>query len=352
MKFVTLAPKEFTAFASSHPQKSFLQTEQIAKLRQSSGWTPYYFGVKQGTKILAASLIVGKTTFLGKKIFYAPGGPLIDYENTKLLNFFIQNLKIHLKSEKAYVLRIDPYYELIERDIDGKIVTGGFNHQKAAQNLKKLGFKPLKACEQPKYLFALDLNNRTPDELLKSFRGSVRNHLKNALKKGVTVRELKYDELSIFKKLTTSTSKRRNFHDRDLKYYQNMYQLFGNQVKFILAEATIDGKVTPLSATMFLTYGDEVISLFSGSHKPLMKYNAQYVIKWEMIQYAANNHFKRYNFFGIQGLPDPKKPDYGIYATKRSYGGRVIELLGTHELPLSPVFYLRSLLSGLKKLRR
>jgi lipid II:glycine glycyltransferase (peptidoglycan interpeptide bridge formation enzyme) len=110
----------------------------------------------------------------------------------------------------------------------------------------------------------------------------------------------------------------------------------------------------PLSVAMFITYGDEVIYLFSGSDEKYMKeYNAQYLIQWHMIKYALKNGFKRYNFYGIQGLPDKTSKNYGIYQFKKGFTspktGRVVELLGAHELPINqPFYYLHQLLSKIK----
>lgn len=419
MQFVELDPKEFTKFADSHQDKSFFQTTKIAALREQNGWQAHYVGVKQGEKILAASLIVSKTTFAGHKTFYAPGGPLIDFEDQKLLDFFVQNLKIYLKKHKAYVFHIDPYYELIERDRDGNVKPDGFNHQAAADNLKKLGFKPLKVSEQPKYLFALDLNFKNEAEMLDSFKSNTRNKINKTLKHGIKIHELKKSELPRFKEITAATSRRRGFTDKPESYYTTMYDLFGDQVKFVLAEidlaeyreslnsslsslekelenikkecekvakienpdnqtkkklarlensqkpvlaaiedaknrladaAKITDKTLDLSAAMFILYGDEVIYLFSGSYEEYMKFDAQYTIQWYMLKYALKNGYKRYNFYGIQGLPDPKKPDYGVYEFKKGFGGRVIELLGSYELGLSPLYSLHKLLSKLKSL--
>ena len=105
---------------------------------------------------------------------------------------------------------------------------------------------------------------------------------------------------------------------------------------------------------MFILYGDEVIYLFSGSDEKYMKeYNAQYLIQWHMIKYAAKHNFKRYNFYGINGLPDPNSKDNGIYDFKKGFTsettGRVTELLGAHELPVNRPFYeLHALLHRLK----
>ena len=83
----------------------------------------------------------------------------------------------------------------------------------------------------------------------------------------------------------------------------------------------------------------------------MKKYNAQYLIQWHMIKYAAEHGFRRYNFYGIRGLPDPASPDYGIYRFKKGFGGHVVELIGSFELPVNkPIYHLHHLLSRLKNL--
>ena len=348
MKFEEISSEEFREFAKNSLYKSFMQTPEIAKLREKSGWTANYLAAKKDDKILAATLVVSKPTFMKKLYFYAPGGPIIDLEDTKLVNFFFNNLKEYAKKKNGYLLHIDPYYELIERDRDGLPVEGGFNRQKALKNLENLGFKEMKNASQPKYLFVTPIENRTEDQLMESFKRNTRNHIRKAEKMGVTVRELKREELSELKKITESTSKRRDFTDKPLSYYESMYDLFHDrgEVMFMVAEADIEGKPTVLSAAMFMTYGTEVVYLFSGSDEKYMRdYNAQYLIQYEMLKFAARNHFEIYNFYGINGLPDENSKDYGIYEFKKGFGGHVVELIGSFELSLSPLY------SAYKKLR-
>lgn len=355
MKFVLISAEEFREFADKNKYRSFTQTPEIASYRESEGWTPYYFAVKDGQEILAAALAVAKPTFLGKSLFTIPGGPLLDLEDTALTKFFLSSIRSYARTHNGYMLQISPYYELIQRDRNGVAAEGGFNHQKAITNLQNLGFKPVSNASQPKYLFALDIDGRSADELWADFKRNTRNHIRKAEKMGVKIREIGEDELSKLKQITQSTSKRRNFVDRPLEYYEKMYRLFvpKNEAKFILAEAKIDGKTVPLSAAMFIMYGDEIIYLFSGSDQKYMRdYNAQYLIQWYMIKYAAEHHFKRYNFYGIQGLPNPNSKDYGIYEFKKGFGGRVIELIGTYEVPLNVFYYLNKTLTKAKSYLR
>ena len=386
MNFITLEPEDFREFANKSPYKSFYQTPEIAKLREESGWTTYYFGVEQSGKIRAASMVVAKPAFLGKSIYYAPGGPLLDFEDTDLVSFFMKNLKSYAKSHNGYILHIEPYYELIERDRHGEVREGGFNHQTALRNLKNAGLIRLSQSDEPKYSFVLDIKGRKTEQIFAEMKRNTRNHIRKAEKMGVKIRELKREELSIFKQITESTSNRRNFTDKPLSYYEQMYDLFHGrgEVKFMMAGAPEDAlsrsmfadvanaerpspvttgarersekdaSLVPLSVGMFMLYGDEVIYLFSGSDEKYMKdYNAQYLIQWHMIKYAVDHGFKRYNFYGIQGLPDKSSKDYGIYDFKKGFTsdetGCVTELIGAHELPVNMIFYqLHKLLSKLK----
>jgi len=391
MKLIELTEKEFRTFLDSHPLKTFLQTPEMATLKEKSGWKKYYIGIKENDKVVAATMMLSAGNFFGKQVFYAPRGILIDFENKTLLKTFIDELKIFIKKHKGYVFKMDPYYELIERDIDGNIKENGFNHTEILNYLKTLKFKKLSTSEQMDWLFALDINGKTIEELKKDFRQNTRNIINKTLKSNITVRELEYDELEIFKKLTEETSNRKKFSDKPLSYYQNMYKLFKpkDKIKYLIAEIHLpeymeslkiekqelleklekitsskanDGKrkeiqisinsitkkieeakeiqsengdVLVLSGGMFMLYGDETIYLFSGNYKKYMNFNAQYLIQWEMLNYAVKHNYKRYNFYGITGNFDKNDKNYGIYEFKKGFNGYVIELIGELELPIT-----------------
>lgn len=368
-EFVEISEAEFREFAAGAEWKSFMQTPEIAKLREKQGWTAYYFGAREHLpqdapgnegashdNLLAAAMAVAKPTFLGKSLWLVPGGPLLDLENAGLSHFFLTSLKRYAETHNGYALRLSPYYDLIERSRSGEKIEGGYDRTLAIQTLLGTNFKALTHTDQPKYLFVLNIDGKSPEELMASFKSNTRGHIRKAEKMGVHVRELKKNELPILKEITAATAERREFEDRPLEYYQDMYDLFHprGEVKFMVAEAEIDGRVTPLSAAMFILYGDEVVYLFSGSDEKYMReYNAQYLIQWEMIKFASENKFRRYNFYGIQGLPDKNAKDYGIYDFKKGFtseeNGRVVELIGTYEAGLG-VFY--TLYSFLKRLRQ
>ena len=386
MTFEEITEEEFREYSKNSPYKSFMQTPEIGRYREENGWTVYYLAAKYHGEIKAASMLVAKPTFLGKSTFIAPGGPLLDLEDQALTEFFMKSLKRYIKSHNGYVLHISPYYELIERDRHGEPIPNGFDHKGAVKNLRNLGFLELKDASQPKYMYALDLNGKTPEELMKDFKSNTRGHIRKAEKMGVTVRELKKEELSIFKDITSKTGERRGFTDQPLAYYEEMYDFFvpRGEALFLVAEAEVENATSetvlrrreqeersaarndgpaqasrgssfsaslPLSAAMFILYGSEVVYLFSGSDERYMKdYNAQYELQWYMIKYASEHKFKRYNFYGIHGLPDENTKD-GVYEFKKGFGGQVLEYVGTYELSIDLKFcqfkkFLRKLKRG------
>ena len=376
MSLIEIAPKEFAEYAKTSPYKSFMQTPEIAEYREKNGWKSYFLALKEDGKIKAATMLVEKKVFLGKSIFIAPGGPLLDLENSQLAKRFFTHLKQFAKNHGGFSLQISPYYELIERDREGHAVEDGFYRRKALITLKDAKFRAVEHPSQPKYLFAMDLKGKSADTLFAELKRNTRNHIRKAEKMGVKIRELNKEELPILKQITESTSERRHFTDRPLSYYEAMYDLFHDkgEVKFMVAEAKVgtdatcsaghedlaraarsvpeghaasvptlasDTSSTALSAAMFMLYGDEIVYLFSGSDEKYMRdYNAQYLIQWRMIKYAADQGFKRYNFYGIHGIPDENHPD-GIYDFKKGFTtdetGHVIELIGTYETPLNSI---------------
>lgn len=389
MEFTELTEKEFREFSSTHSLKSFMQTPEMAKMRERNGYVPYYVGVKKENEIMAATMMGARKTHFGYNEFYAPRGLLVDYENYELLYFFAQNLKKYIKNKNGYTLRIDPYYITEEKDIDGNIVPGGINHQRGIENLKRTGFKKSNDIyQQFKYLFALSLNE-TKEDIFKKIHTLPKRMIKKAEKNGIIIREANFDELRIVDELIKETSKREGFIARNLSYYEALYLNFSprNEVKFMLGEIDVkeykkrlEKKIQELSqkksteeiekqlekeytllkeaekmnagqngkfiisAGVFLLYGDELIYLFGGNKKEYLHLGSSYFMQWTMIQYGIENQFQKYNFYGIMG--EPNKED-GVYQFKRGFDGYVEELIGDYELPINWYYYFQKLFSSL-----
>lgn len=383
-----------------------MQTEEIGKLRELNGWTSYYLGLYDNDKLVGATLLVGKKRHFNKYEFYAPRGPLVDYNDEKTLTEFLKLLTIFVKKHQGYVLRIDPYVSYKERNGKGEIIKDGYDNTNIANTILNTGFTSVTYDdrEQVTFMYALDTKDKTEDEIMKNMKSNTRNLIRKNIKNGIEIVELTKDNLDEFYKIMQSTGSRKGFDIRNINYYQNMYDLFSkkNEIKYLVTkldlskyikmlenelESNIDkknklsdnknndgkrkaldetinglnkkielakeekekyGDVITLSGSMFIMTKPEVVYLSSGNYEEFLSYNSQYLIQWEMIKYAIEHNFERYNFYGIPNTFDKNDKDYGIYEFKTGFNGFVEELIGEFEIKTSPVYYLIKLIHKIR----
>ena len=408
MEFVEIKEEEYKKFWENHPLKTFLSSIEIAKLREKSGWKSYFVGLKDKNKLIASAMVLSHPRHFNKLEFYSPRGLLVDYKDLDTYKIFIDEIKKFVKEKNGYVFRMDPYIIYKERDIDGNIVEDGEDNSDVVKFLEKQGFKkiPVEEREQVSWMFSLDLEGKDEQQILKEMKSNTRNTIRKTEKIGITIKELKYDELDRFQKIMIETGERKNFAIRGVEYYQNMYKLLADkgEVKFFVTELnlkeyierlkiekkekeekiaslsdakynegqkkgltneinSIDKRIKEaknimeekntdtitLSGSMFIIIKPETIYLFSGNYSEFMKYNSQYLLQWMMIKYGIENGFKKHNFYGIPADINTHPKDYGIYEFKKGFNGYVEELIGEFELPITWHYRLFKLIHKLKK---
>ena len=112
-----------------------------------------------------------------------------------------------------------------------------------------------------------------------------------------------------------------------------------NQIEKIKGYKEQYGSKKNLGTILFLIYGNEVLSLFGGTDDNLLQFQSAYTVHYAGIKYAIDNHYKRYNFYGITGDFRKENPLYGLYLFKKSFGGHVVELIGEYDLIISKFWY-------------
>ena len=76
------------------------KTREIGNLRKANEWTINYLGLKENGKIVGATLLLSKKRHFNKYEFYALRGPLLDYNDKKLVSTFLSELKKYVKKQK------------------------------------------------------------------------------------------------------------------------------------------------------------------------------------------------------------------------------------------------------------
>ncbi len=241
MKLREINSEEFKKIADKSEQISFHQTKEWGELKSTNGWLHYYVALENKG---CALLLAKKIPIINKYIFYSPRGFLIDYKDKELLKEFTEEIKKFVKNKKGIFVKIDPYVAYLERDNDGNIVEDGFNNKDAYQNLidlgyKHFGFNLMQDTLQPRWMHVIN-TNRTLEEVNKDMESKTRQILRKNEKSAITVHEIIHDELKTFKNIMEHTSERREFIDRPLAYYENMWKYLHDSGILKIMIATID----------------------------------------------------------------------------------------------------------------
>ena len=391
-----LSIEEFNEFSKNHEQGIFFQSSYWGDLKKMTGWVPHIVGIKEGYNIKGATLLLAKKIpVFNKYIFYAPRGYLLNYKDEKFLADFTNKIVKYVKKNHGIFVKINPNVEYQKRDIDGNIVEG-FNNQKIVDALIKLGYKhngftiTYGTDLEPRWWSVLDLKNKTEEDILKNMRGTTRWGINNSYKHGLKLVEIDESRIDEFKKLMEHTSERRGFIDRPISYYKKMYESFSknDNIKILLVELNLEENLKSLNEQLintedkltktkkegvikeyesqvtaikkkieedkeliknygnnivvagglFMLFGRQVVSLFGASYREFMKFNGQYFLNYEMIKYALNNGYEKFNFFGITGEFNEDSDMYGLFNFKRGFGAEVVELIGEFNLVTDKFF--------------
>ena len=414
MEFCILTKEEFNTYSQNHTLSNFHQSSYWAEVKRSNGWISEFVGIKENGEICGATLLLSKKIARFFKLYYSPRGFLVDYYDDEKLNYLTKQVIQHIKKNKGILLKIDPSLDEKELDIDGQPVESGYDHTCIKEKLQRLGFKYLvgkngKAeTTMIHTIFLLDFDGRSNDELLASFSKQTQRHIKTAIKNGIVVEDLSYNDLHRFQEMMDRTGNRRGFINRPLAYFQEMYNAFAKEghMTYRMAKLNIvsykeqmqqrydttlqsyqrvmkkkeanpettkfDGEIKNLQTSLdaakkalleaeelhkqygefvdiscacYFKWGKEVLYYFAGNEEELLKYGGQYMIHWNMLQEANNEGYSRYNFYGITNNIVKDDPGYGVYLTKRGFNGRVAVLLGEFDYIVNPLMYRLYLLA-------
>ncbi|RGC20220.1 aminoacyltransferase [Absiella sp. AM54-8XD] len=407
MEFVELTENEFAQFALHHELNNLWQTTQMAKMREQRGFHTYYVGVKEDGNIIAGSMLSALPVFMGYEMVQLLRGPLIDFKNKALYTFFHDHLVEFLKARKCMYFHIDPYLPYKERDLEGELVEGGFDNSDVVDMLLDLGYqhegftRGIDLSREPRWIYTINLKDKTPDEVLKQMERKTLRSVKKALKYNIQVNELDRDHISVYEEVIQKTGERRGFQGRDEEYHKRLYDFYHPEgyIKFLCATLDLedykkdlykdletntkqrdtcakrletqespkiqkkmelaqeqidqlneklkeadeliqsDGQVLTLASGVFFTYGREVLCLMSGVYEKYMRFASPYAMHWKMMNYAIEHGMERYNLYGMSGNFDPQAEDYGVYLFKKGFQGEIQELIGDFDYIVNPKMY-------------
>ena len=387
MTLTTISKEEFTSFANTVSHRSFIQSVEMAYLLEKRGNTVQFIAWKQNDQVQVAAILYS-LSMTGGLHMEINSGPL--YQEKTLLEPFYAALKGYAKKNGAIELVIKPYDHYQTFDSDGNPISEEQSH--FLDTLKNLGyqhdgFQTGYPGGEPVWHYLKTIKEADSKSLLKSFNKNCSRNITTALNYDISIRNITREEIPQFKQIIEETGKRQGFEDKSLSYYYDLYDSFGPNAEFVVAEinstaalAHLDQKISllnpsakqyeqqlqklekqknivretlagkesetvPLACALIIYTPSEVTYLFGGSYTKYQKFSAAFLIQYHAMNRALEEGITLYNFLGIQGIFDGSD---GVLRFKQNFNGYIVRKMGTFRYYPSPLKY--KLISLIKKL--
>lgn len=314
---------EFEQFAKNHKNSYFMQSIAWSELKSNWG-REIIVSRRENGEIRGGALVLIKRLPGGFSLMYCPRGPVYDYHDKDTISDIIKGIRILGKKYKAFSFKMDPC--IWETDDEAKKILKnlGFSHRENAQENETL---------QRRYNYGLlDIEGRTPEAEIASFNQKTRYNIRLSKRKGVTCEIHGKEGLDDWMMLSEITAKRDNFVLRPRSYYEKMLDVFGDDLRLYICYY----ENTPVSAAMCCRYGGKCYYIFGASSNEHRNVMPNYLMQWEMIQWALEGGCFCYDFLGIPVNVEENSPTYGVYKFKRGFEGTVLPFAGEFDLTLNP----------------
>ncbi|MDR2109459.1 MAG: aminoacyltransferase [Coriobacteriales bacterium] len=232
-------------------QDNFAQSAEMGEARRLLGWQVSYLALFRGEEAVCVGMAALSDSKAPVLDFFC--GPLGNLADAEVCQAWTRAVRAHARELRAASLhsnpnivyrRLDPFGLPLEQggeDSAGAAATAAAAAtvgQATINNLRQAGWSweglTIKSA-QPRFLYKLDLLDDYQSNF-KSFAVSVRTATRRARENALTLRRVGREELNVFKRVLEETAERQGFADRELRYYQALYDAFGTNAHFMLVD--------------------------------------------------------------------------------------------------------------------
>ena len=360
MEVTVISPKEHLTYIHSRSSVSFLQTPAWGQVKQD--WQSISIGWFQDGDLVGAGLmLLRKVPKLDRYFAYLPEGPDLPWDDEVTVRAALQALVQFAKARNVFQIKIGPHVWSRRWDantIKDAIAQGGVARisdlpadqvsrtgQSVSQILRNLGWQQPAAGDesfgdyQPRYVFQLDIADKTVDEIFQGFNQLWRRNIRKAHKSGVRIDVGDEHALKEFHDCYVETAKRDHFTPRPLSYFENMYQAMRaedpHRLQLFLAHH--DEHEGAIAATTMTQVGNHAWYSYGASTTAARDLRPSNAIQWHMIQEAINSGCHTYDLRGISNSLNPDNHLFGLIQFKLGTGGYVQEYVGEWNFNVSPL---------------
>lgn len=318
-----------------HPEANFLQSPLWAEANRLEGHKLIVRTFGDDTMFLGIVKDARRGRYLE-----IPGGPLLNWNDQKLVKTVFETIIAEAKKEKCVFVRFRPQLEKSQAT------------ERYIENLKKsFDLRPAPMHLHAQNTVILDLT-KTEGELLMSMRRQTRYEVRRGEKLGLKVledaSEAAFDE---FHKVQAETAKRQNFIPPSKK------ELLAERTAFmpdhLRLYKVIDAETHPIAYGLILIYGNEAEYFEAASTDLNRKLPGSTALLWQAIKDLKSQGLKRFNLWGI-APPGVEHHRYsGVTTFKTGFGGEIVEFIPAQDIVISKLKYkLDELVETARKKKR
>jgi len=259
-------------------------------------------------------------------------GPIFDFNNKKIWEFFLDFIKKKARDEKYWFVRMSPL--IIEKNKnDYKDILVNFQDS------------PMHDVDG-EITWVLDLQ-QSEEDILKNMRKNTRYYIKKAQKDGIKILKTKDPKyLKFFWGIYKDTVERQKWSAYSKEYIEKEFDSLRSDDQIELYLASFKGRF--IAGSLMIYFGNQVIYHHSGILSEYLKIPASYLIQWEAIKEAKKRNLKWYNFWGIAQIEDEHNeikidkahPWAGLTFFKTGFGGAVRQFIHAKDLVINKKYYL------------
>lgn len=380
-----ISQDEYDGFVRNHPNANLLQSWNWARIK--SNWDHVYTAVKKDGQIEAAALVLIKNLPAGFTMLYIPRGPVMDWNDQELLDFYMKNLKKEAKKHRALFVKMDPPVVI------GEYFSQDPEHPRngceaLVENFRKAGCihqgftMMIEDSIQPRFQSVV---YRT-DDLDGSLPKHTKRLIKDADKRHVQIIHGGRELLDEFSRLVELTEKRKGVALRNREYFDHLLEVYKDDAVIFLAKCNLrqlhdeaSAKInalekeleeTPVNAKkkknrlndqlnsarkslaeyeqmikdgmpegdvaiagiLSVQYGNTCEMLYAGMDERFKQFMPQYKEYVENFRWAFERGCRLANMGGVEGTFDD-----GLTRFKDNFAPTIVEFIGEFDLPV--LFY-------------
>lgn len=385
---VGIDSEKHDAFVKGHPLCNLLQSSSWAKVKDN--WRSVIVGIEDDGELIASALVLIKPLPLGFTMLYVPRGPVMDYEDARVVKFFIQELKKYAKTQKCLFIKMDPGIHVNDYPIS-EPNNNYYDVSTIMENLSNAGAihmgysKEIAEVIQPRY----QANVYKSDTFEQDLPRHTKRLIKDALKRDVKVVNAGRERIQEFSDVVALTEQRKNVNLRNQEYFELLMDTYGEDAFLFLGEVNISESLKSLyeqkainekelsevaensrkkinrlndqkasieksikefeelqddgngnkviAGVLSIRFGNTMEMLYAGMNDNFKKFMPQYYIYVENMKFAFENGCDFCNMGGVEGdLQD------GLTKFKSNFNPMINEFIGEFDIPVNKLLYKAS----------